>query len=506
MHFLKRWIVGEWIPRWRSGCVPTTWLDAYIAISCCLHTPFCEEEGATSLIVAPTTAYGKGNPAMNASSLPNFTNARTRTRSGIALDPSLDVWRYRDGLKTMYLNFQDVRSTPKIRDALKAVLVWYAEHYSPSHLSNLFERFKHFSHAVEVNADSISATHLMNYRAALNSSTEWYLGSRAGLLRRWTAMAVPGIDPDAIVFLQSVRIKGNMKGIAVLTMDPELGRFTDLEFESLRTAMRRAYEDGEMEIGEYVLALLFMSLGPRPMQYAALKVCDIASIAQGGTSTWVLSIPRAKRRGQLIRSSFLKRTLTAELGELVQDHAATVRARFSGLIPDPDQAPMFPSVWVEGTEQPGFEFHRTGISLATWFKKHMNKLNVCSERTGNQINITATRFRRTVACRAADEGHGELIIAELLDHTDTQNVGVYVEATPGMMDRIDRAVALKLAPLAQAFAGTIITNASHATRAGDATSVLRAPAMAAPTPVGNCGQFGFCGLLAPIACYTCRSF
>ena len=25
-------------------------------------------------------------------------------------------------------------------------------------------------------------------------------------------------------------------------------------------------------------------------------------------------------------------------------------------------------------------------------------------------------------------------------------------------------------------------------------------------PVGNCGQFGFCGLLAPVACYTCRSF
>jgi hypothetical protein len=25
-------------------------------------------------------------------------------------------------------------------------------------------------------------------------------------------------------------------------------------------------------------------------------------------------------------------------------------------------------------------------------------------------------------------------------------------------------------------------------------------------PMGNCGEHGFCGLLAPIACYTCRSF
>ncbi len=25
-------------------------------------------------------------------------------------------------------------------------------------------------------------------------------------------------------------------------------------------------------------------------------------------------------------------------------------------------------------------------------------------------------------------------------------------------------------------------------------------------PMGNCGQYGFCGQLAPISCYTCRNF
>jgi hypothetical protein len=25
-------------------------------------------------------------------------------------------------------------------------------------------------------------------------------------------------------------------------------------------------------------------------------------------------------------------------------------------------------------------------------------------------------------------------------------------------------------------------------------------------PVGNCGSFGFCGAIVPIACYTCRNF
>jgi hypothetical protein len=100
-----------------------------------------------------------------------------------------------------------------------------------------------------------------------------------------------------------------------------------------------------------------------------------------------------------------------------------------------------------------------------------------------------------------------LIIAELLDHTDTQNVGVYIEATPGIVERIDRAVALHLAPLAQAFAGVIIENESQATRAGDASSRICDPRFdSTMKPMGNCGKHGFCSSLAPISCYTCSNF
>jgi hypothetical protein len=49
-----------------------------------------------------------------------------------------------------------------------------------------------------------------------------------------------------------------------------------------------------------------------------------------------------------------------------------------------------------------------------------------------------------------------LVVAELLDHSDTQSAGIYVEATPQMLQRIYRAVAFQLAPLARAFAGTLI--------------------------------------------------
>jgi hypothetical protein len=105
------------------------------------------------------------------------------------------------------------------------------------------------------------------------------------------------------------------------------------------------------------------------------------------------------------------------------------------------------------------------------------------------------------------EGHGELVIAELLDHTDTQNVGIYIEARPEIVERIDRAIAFHMAPIAQAFAGTLIRDESEATRCDDPTSRICDPRFD-PTmrPLANCGKHGFCGFAAPIACYTCVHF
>jgi hypothetical protein len=96
-----------------------------------------------------------------------------------------------------------------------------------------------------------------------------------------------------------------------------------------------------------------------------------------------------------------------------------------------------------------------------------------------------------------------LVIAELLDHDDTQNAGVYTENVPEHVNALNEAVARQLAPLAQAFAGVLVNSESDALRGGDSTSRVRTQSGAS---TGTCGHFGFCGALSPIACYTCRHF
>ena len=155
----------------------------------------------------------------------------------------------------------------------------------------------------------------------------------------------------------------------------------------------------------------------------------------------------------------------------------------------------------------GFAFHQTSAQIGNKINAALARLEVLSERTGEPIHIGPKRFRSTLGTRAAEEGHGELVIAELLDHSDTQNVGIYVNSTPAMVERIDRAVAMQLAPLAQAFAGKLIDGPLNASRSTDPTSHIRAPGITGNFDgVSSCGKHGFCGFLKPIACYTCNSF
>lgn len=135
-------------------------------------------------------------------------------------------------------------------------------------------------------------------------------------------------------------------------------------------------------------------------------------------------------------------------------------------------------------------------------KRSFDKINVISERTGKKINISSNRFRYTLGTNLAREGQGEYVIAEALDHSDIQNTGVYVKNIPDFVEKIDKAVAFQLAPLAQAFQGVLVGSESEAKRGNDKRSRISN----GKQNVGTCGSYGFCGALAPIACYTCSHF
>lgn len=433
-------------------------------------------------------------------------------RGGCVFYPRLDCWKLREGTYAATLWFSLLpQLTPEFLVAFKTVLVWYAENRSAQHVSNLFYRnkalFEFKSNISQKPISEITDLDLLNYKGEIGVEREWYLGELSGFLQQWALLGQSGVTKGAVVLLNQLRLKGNPKGVAIATMDPGAGPLTALELETIQAALNDAYGRCAVSLDDYVLCWLLMALGQRPKQYAALKVCDITPVPAGdGTLTYVLRMPRGKTGSSDPRAEFKNRVLSPDLGLLVMKHAAQVKARFAGLLPDPGAAPLFPGEWVEESIA-GYEYHQTSVQLGRRVIATLGKLKAKSERTGYSIHIGAKRFRSTIGTRAAEEGYGELVIAELLDHSDTQNVGVYVRATPAIIARIDRALAMYMARMAQAFAGTLIEGPEEASRADDPNSRIRAPAITGNfDAISSCGRHGFCGFLKPIACYTCKYF
>ena len=95
-----------------------------------------------------------------------------------------------------------------------------------------------------------------------------------------------------------------------------------------------------------------------------------------------------------------------------------------------------------------------------------------------------------------------MIIAELLDHADTQNVDVYTANTPEFAAKLDEKLGFLMAPYARAFMGIVVDKEQDAKRGNDLSSRIRHNGAGA----GTCGTYGYCGANAPIPCYTCTNF
>src|SRR5205823_3330873 len=67
-------------------------------------------------------------------------------------------------------------------------------------------------------------------------------------------------------------------------------------------------------------------------------------------------------------------------------------------------------------------------------KHFVRSAGIVSPRTTGLLNMTPRRFRFTLATHMAEEGASLFHLAEVLDHTDLQNVKVYVETRSSIAD------------------------------------------------------------------------
>ena len=421
---------------------------------------------------------------------------------------------------TVKLDFLSQLNTAAAND-VRETLTYFAENYSGHHTSNLSKQLKLYLKTTDAN--DLSVLGLLTFKGSLLKKDEYKLAVLRGLIRQMRYLELnSNIDDEVYKLLDQWRLSGNEKGVPVLSLDPETGPFSAIEFEAIGLCAAHKYAEGVLSTEQYATLLLFKATGRRSEQLASLKVkdCSISS-KYTGSPTYIVNIPRSKQRGGKFRTSFRAFGLVKSTGQVIEQHIKELIAEVQFQLGrnltslEQNELPLFVgSQFIDAMKTLSLEnsliflkselAHTKSSELGRSLTGAVNKLNVVSERTGQLIHVNPYRFRYTVGTRAAIEGAGILTIATLLDQSDTQNTGVYVANVPEFAIEISKIMNQPLARYAAAFAGRLVKDEDEANKENEGAT--RIPLREKACDVGSCGSNAFCQDYAPIACYLCPKF
>ncbi|WP_228012745.1 site-specific integrase [Vibrio sp. OPT18] len=421
---------------------------------------------------------------------------------------------------TLSVGFLDSFVQP-LQEDIREVLVYYAETSSAKHTQNIAIQLKLYQTITGQN--DLTELGFASFKNKLPKK-EWYKVSVVrGMLRQMRYLKLDKHIDDAVFRLTDQwRLGGNDKGVAVLTLDPETGPFSDLEFEAIGLHAAHRYAEGKLRVDEYACLSMFKASGRRGVQIASIKCKDFSySSEYTGSPTYVVLIPKAKIRRGKFRSILRPYALVNSVAQVVELHIKEQTAKVEealGRKMTPEEQGELPLFIDVGTieeiqsiapdalmdylksELP----HIKTSNLSNRLNTAVKKLKIISERTGEALKSNAYRFRYTLGTRAAREGAGVLTLANLLDHSDTQNVKVYVANTPEHAVYIAKIMNQPLARYASAFAGKLVEDEDEAN--AENKGAARIPCREKDCDVGSCGTSSFCHDYAPIACYFCPKF
>lgn len=421
---------------------------------------------------------------------------------------------------TLSVGFLDSFVQP-LQEDIRETLVFYAETSSANHTSNIAKQLRFYQKITGQN--DLTEQGFASFKNGAPKNKWYRISVLRGMIRQMRYLGLDKHIDDAVFKLTDQWcLGGNDKGVAVLTLDPETGPFSDLEFEAIGLHAAYRYAEGKLSVDEYACLSIFKASGRRAVQIASIKCKDFSYSAKyTGTPTYVVLIPRAKIRGGKFRSILKPYALVNSVAQIVELHIKEQTAKVESALgrkmtsEEKGELPLFIDVGTIKeiqliTPDALMDYLKSELlhiktnNLINHLNSAVKKLKIISERTGNPLKSTSYRFRYTLGTRASREGAGTLTIANLLDHSDTQNVQVYVANSPEHAAQINKIMNQPLARYASAFAGKLVEDEDEANV--ENVGAARIPCREKDCDVGSCGTNSFCQDYAPIACYLCPKF
>ena len=421
--------------------------------------------------------------------------------------------------KNLSINFNTIlKVLPYLyHQGLLKTLAFYASTKSAGCVQGKFYSFQHMMRTTKANR--INEVTLINFRGGQTRNNDTHLRSIRPFLKKWYELGYPGVTKEVIDLLYKWKLKPRRTGEVVKRLDPMAGPLTDIELQAFNEGAVLAFEQNLIQLMELAISLGASHTGRRPIQLALLRVSDVlvSENNKKNDSHFIIKIPRVKQ-GAGLRESFKDFRASKELWTILSAQARNSICLVEEVLPfqldeqDRGKLPLFPDLNVVSKISSLDTFREFLVTdklqiktreITKILKSVAKKARVWSERTGDALNIHARRFRYTTGTRAAREGFGRLIIAELLDHSTIESADVYVKNIPEHAKFIDEAVSDQLAPYAKAFAGSLVDSTNRESQGRKLANRIRNDE---GFSVGACEELGCCQANVPIPCYTCIHF
>ncbi len=443
---------------------------------------------------------------MNGSRKTSLTAAPrlVRAASGVDFDIYSNRWLLKNTGNRDIINIGAIVPLvgPQLQDSIRTVFAAIAGGRPGNTAASWFYTFRSLVEVVakEIGGPivEIDAEHIAIWAHKTGGTNLTALSHIRSAILTWEKLRSPGVTEEAFDIVKRLRRPKDPAILgAVISWDPVQGPYRPAEDEAIRDAIDRAFNDDRVSLAEYAMFRTFRATGARPESVSRLKVEDFRAEGSQG----FIRIPMVKQQGDAWRESFMPwKPITQGFANLLSMHIeANIRPNIVKGI-DIAQAPIFPAQRFQiGSDQNN---HIRTLSLGKTYIKIFKKLNIISPLSGEAIHGTPKRDRHTFLTMLAMHGCTAKEIAANAGQTKESSCEPYVHAGIGHFQRMEKYVGSAFIPLADRFAGTVVTEASdkHAKNAllDDAAS-----------GVGSCGIGGCSAIeagVAPVACYTCRKF
>lgn len=223
-----------------------------------------------------------------------------------------------DSETTISVSFVD-KFPEKYREGIVETLTYFSEYRSAKYTSQHTVELRRFLK----NTPNLDLKGLLAYTMSTpKKNREQYISVLRCFFRQMVYLDFD-IPEDFMKEFNSWVLKGNEKGIPVLTQDPETGPFSELEFRAIKAGLDQKYAEGIISDREYSIAQLFAATFRRPINLKQLKVKDLIASSKALITKqpiFQINIPRAKGKGRRFRSQFKAYALIQSIGQVITKH------------------------------------------------------------------------------------------------------------------------------------------------------------------------------------------